>query len=326
MQLTEIYMNLYQFHSPKILKKYSFFSIGKGDAYFDSLEYNSEINERNKESVNLLASILKNDSNRAALVLSGSFIELLQSHNPQLIKDIKVALSTSKITLLGSTYNLSLASLFSVELFNEQVKRHKFLLKKVFDYEPKGFVNTSAIYFDDLANLYKNMGFEFVVVPYSSWHLNKRNANQLFFSKDKIIKLILMGHSSCLLKYISAPLPSFESSINDESNQISFSSILAQETSEKYLVPQPIVDSQLINANSLWDNPLQKSVINRIKMLEKKVLKRKDENLLLQLSTFTSVDYFKSLTQSKKDKETRPYDYYISLMNILSDFEIINRL
>ena len=320
-------MKLYQFHNPKILRKYSFFSIGKGDAYFDNLEQNNDLNARYDASVKVLQAILENESGCSALVLSGSFIELLQANNTQLVKDIKRALSKSRITLFGSTYNSSLASIFSIELFNAQVKWHQTLLKNVFDYEPKVFVNTSAIYYDDHANLYKKRGYEFAVVPYSNWHLNKRPANQLFLSKDKAIKLILIGNSSCLLNYMRTPmLHSFESSMNDETNQTSIESILAQETSEKYLVPQPIVDTQLNKVISLWDNPLQGSVISKIKLLEQKVLKREDKNLLFQLSVFTSIDYFQSLADSKDANDMRPYDYYISIMNILSDFEIIHQL
>ena len=186
-------VRLYKFHSQLILRDYSFFSIGKGESYINYQQTERLFNSY-KPALKLLKTLLDKSNNKnepLALLFSGPFIDLLQKSKPELIQVIKARLKNKEIILFASTYHLSMASLYSNGIFIEDIRGHQSQLKKVFNYEAKIVYNPASIYFDGLANVYENLGFEYALAPSSAWHLNGRSPEQTFFSKDSKIKLFL---------------------------------------------------------------------------------------------------------------------------------------
>lgn len=322
-------IDTYLFHCPSTLNDYPFLSIGREKNYFNEEARLTKFKQHYKDSKAVLEATLKTaqeSKHQCALVFSGYYLRQLQSIDLKMIDAIKKSLHKQEIILLGATYDFSLASLFSPELFISQIKLHQHLLKNVFDYEASIFYNTGSIYSDGLSTIYHDLGFTSAIVPNSPWHLNERDAKVAYYSKSKNIKLLLQGNNGSI-NLIDYPIShARDLAIIEKENSSSLDRILVEENNELYLVPQPIYDKNQIINNTL-DNPLQNGVLRKIKSLRAKIKDTgNDDSKINLLSALTSLDYFEKLSNSGADNSMRPYDNYISFMNILSDFEITNNL
>lgn len=322
-------IDTYLFHCPSILNDYPFLSIGRDENYFNEKARLAKFKLDYKDSKPILEGLLiaaQKSQNQSALVFSGYYLKQLQSIDSKMIGAIKKSLHKQEIILLGATYDFSLASLFSPELFISQIKLHQHLLKEVFDYKATIFYNTGSIYSDKLSTIYHDLGFTAAIAPNSPWHLNERDAKIAYYSKSKNIKLLLQGNKGSI-NLIQNPHNHTKDFANTENeNSFSLDTVLRKENIEVYLVPQPIYDkNQLIN--DTLDNSLHADVRRKIISIEANIVGMKNESLKKNLlSAFTSLDYFENLSKSRLDDRMRPYDNYISFMNILSDFEISNNL
>ncbi len=228
---------------------------------------------------------------------------------------IKEGLKKDKIVLLGSTYHISLASLYSPALFKEQIKMHQAQLEKIFDYRPRIFYNTAALYLDKLGTLYQELGIEAAIAPISEWHLNGRASTGVFQDKDGI-KLLLLA----------------EDGLNAGTYRIGTVNVDAiksqtdRESAEVYRVPQPIYNKKLISGKTLSSNALQHAVHQKIIYLKKKLKKQKRSELYHALSLFTSLDFFDILTKTDDQSNREPYEQYTNLMNVLTDFQWVNKI
>ena len=319
----------YLFHCPSILSDYPFLSIGKEETYFNKEARLTQFKRNYKDSKLVLEAILKaakGSKQQSAIAFSGYYIKQLQSIDLKMVNAIKKSLDKHEIILLGATSDNSLASIFSPELFISQIKLHQHLLKEVFDYKATIFYNTGGIYSDTLSTIYHDSGFNAAVVPISPWHLNGRDAKTAYYSKNKNIKLLLQGDKGSI-KLINHPTSNAKDlSITENKNSLSLAAILGEKENDLYLVPQLIYDRDQIVGNTL-DNPLQNAVIRKIAQIQAKIKDtEKDELKINLLSAFTSLDYFENLYNNGSDNSMKPYDNYISFMNILSDFEITNNL
>lgn len=322
-------IDAYLFHCPSTLNDYPFLSIGREKNYFNEEARLTTFKQHYKDSKPVLEAILKaaqGSKHQCALVFSGYFIKQLQRIDLKMIDAIKRSLHKQEIILLGATYDHSLASLFSTELFKSQIKLHQHILKEVFDYKATFFYNTAGIYSDKLSTIYHDLGFTSAIAPISPWHLNGRDAKIAYYSKSQNIKLLLQGNNGSI-NLIDYPIShARDLAITEKENSSSLDRILVEENNELYLVPQPIYDKDQIINNTL-DNPLQNGVLRKIKSLQAKIKDSGNDNLKINLlSAFTSLDYFEKLSNNGADDSVRPYDNYISFMNILSDFEITNNL
>lgn len=299
---------VFQFHIAFILKKYSFLAIGKRHEYTESID-----NGALAKAFDQLEKVIQNNT-KLALVLSGVFIEQLEKKKPVLVGVIKAGIKKERITLLGSTYHCSLASLYSPGLFKEQINIHEAIVKKTFDYTPEIFYNTAALYFDKLSSIYYDLNIKSAVAPTSEWHLNGRTSNQVFKGKEDINLILLADTDESPSEYKVGSL--------DESVLKLLSSIPA----EKYYVPQPIYNKKLVTGKTLSSNALQNAVHQKIVYLKKRIKKQDRTELYPALSLFTALDFFDMLTKPDDQNDTGPYDEYTNLMNALTDFELVNKI
>lgn len=300
---------VFQFHIPFSLKEYSFLSIGKDHQYSEAID--EDYAATNFDQLEKLLGSQK----RLALVLSGAFIEQLQMKRPTLLTVIKDRATKEKLILLSTAYNFSLAALYSPGLFKEQIRMHQALIKKVFDNPAEIFYNTATLYFDKLAALYKEMGISTAIAPVSDWHLNGRAANSVFLGKDGI-KLILLTDGDA--KIGTNMIGSLDESV--------LKSLSIKQPTENYRVPQPIYNKLLVPGKTLSSNALQNAVHQKIIILKKKIKKQKRVELYAALSIFTSLDFFDMLTKTDDQNNRVPYDQYTNLMNVLTDFELVNKI
>jgi len=175
-----------QVHQPFRVRRFRLFDIGTGTAPFDD-ELNARILRRVAEKCYLPANALLERLLRSgeadfrlALSLTGTLVEQLQHWAPETLESFQRLVATGRVELLGETYYHSLASLGDEEEFREQVARHREMLRAVFGVEPRVFRNTELIYWDGLAPVIADMGFDGVMVEGADRVMEWRSPNHVY--------------------------------------------------------------------------------------------------------------------------------------------------
>ena len=145
----------FQVHQPHRLRRYSVFDSDPN--YFDH-EANTRILRKVAHKCYLPAARLlldqmhrHNGAFRVAFSLTGEVIEQLQQDAPDVI-DLFVEMARSGcVEFLAETYHHSLASLYNLDEFDEQVDRHTALIEGLFVQRPAVFRNTELIHSNKLA-------------------------------------------------------------------------------------------------------------------------------------------------------------------------------
>ncbi|MCC7407437.1 MAG: glycoside hydrolase family 57 protein [Phycisphaeraceae bacterium] len=146
----------FQVHQPCRLRRYSVFDAH--DQYFDD-HRNLRILQRVVKrcylpTTQLLGRLIEKHKGkfRVAFSLTGSIIEQLQQHAPEVIAEFQKLAATGCVEFLAETYHHSLALLYSPAEFDAQVDLHAGMIREFFGQTPKVFRNTELIYSNDLAN------------------------------------------------------------------------------------------------------------------------------------------------------------------------------
>lgn len=158
-----IYIIFYfQVHQPFRVSRYSFFDIGSTKPYFDE-ELNRFIFDKVSERCYLPANtlfrelILASEGRfKVSYSITGTFLEQAKSYRPQVFESFQELVKTGGVELIAETYYHSLASIFDLEEFIEQVSEHLEVIEKDFGYVPSVFRNTELIYFDKLSDVILN--------------------------------------------------------------------------------------------------------------------------------------------------------------------------
>jgi len=188
-------------HQPPRLKNFSIFNIGKNQNYFDKTTNNFYLNRIARKSYNpssnLFLRLIKETKGefKLALSLSGVLIEQLEITMPEVIESFNKIVRTGSCELIAETYYHSLASYFSQEEFEEQVRLQVKKLKKVFKFNPTVFRNTELLYFNNLAETIHELGFKAVLIEGADKILQGRLPNNLYSSKGVPgLKLLLKNY------------------------------------------------------------------------------------------------------------------------------------
>lgn len=189
----------FQAHQPYRLREYDFFQIGNSDSYFDEFT-NAEILSRVCDKSYLPAIQLfkklsqKTDERfKVSLGLSGTLLEQLEDHRPDVLKGFQELVESGIAELVGGTYHHSLASIFSSQEFARQIQLHRKALHKYFGKQAEVFANTELLYRDDLAELLGANGFKGVLAEGVPHLLGQR-------SPDFVYKPSSIGNVSLLLR------------------------------------------------------------------------------------------------------------------------------
>lgn len=187
----------FKVHQPYRLKHYTIFDIGENPDYFDE-ERNKFYLERIAEksyfpALNLIYDLIKETKGKfkVSFGITGTLIEQLKKWRPEIIELFKKLSKTSAVEFVGETYYHSLASLYSIKEFKNNVLLHRRLIKKLFNQESKVFANTELIYFDDLAPIVKGLGFEGILAEGVPWILQWRSPAFIYQDPEKNIKILL---------------------------------------------------------------------------------------------------------------------------------------
>ena len=195
----------FEVHQPMRLNHFSVFNIGKNDdslsTYFDR-KLNQEIFEKVAKKcylpTNRLLLDLINEFNgkfRISFSLTGTFVEYCERFMPEVLDSFKDLFKTGAVDLIEETYYHSLSSLYDeLDEFEEQVKMHHQMIKRIFNYEPKVFRNTEAIYDNRIAKKIEELGYKGIITEGSEKVLGWRSPNFLYKPVNANLKVLMRNY------------------------------------------------------------------------------------------------------------------------------------
>jgi alpha-amylase len=176
----------FQVHQPNRLIPYDFFRIGE-HAYYEDDGLNAAVLGKVAEKCYLPANrmfkkLIKEGGGRfrMALSISGTVIEQLEHHRPDVLESFQELVATGGVEILAETYYHSLAFVHSNKEFERQVEKHLDKIEEVFAVRPRVFRNTELIYNNAIAAKVETMGFDGVIAEGVEWTLNGQSPNFLY--------------------------------------------------------------------------------------------------------------------------------------------------
>ena len=195
----------FEVHQPIRLNKFSVFNIGGQGNH--SEYFNRKLNEQIFIKVakkcylptnNLLLELIrKYDGDfRVSFSLTGTFVEYCQNFMPEVIDSFKKLFSTGSVDLIEETYYHSLSSLYDeMDEFEDQVKMHRQMIKNIFNYKPRVFRNTEAIYDNRIAKKVEDMGYKGILTEGTEKILGWRSPNFLYKPLNANLKVLLRNYN-----------------------------------------------------------------------------------------------------------------------------------
>jgi alpha-amylase len=178
----------FQVHQPYRLRTYRFFNIGDDHHYYDDYQ-NRHIIRRVAERSYLPANQLLKDlikefgsSFKVSFSISGSALEQLLQHAPEVIHGFQELAATGCVEFLAETYSHSLSSLKSQKEFERQVRKHRDRIQNLFGQTPTVFRNTELIYTDEIGRMVYDLGFSTMITEGAKHIMGWKSPNFLYCS------------------------------------------------------------------------------------------------------------------------------------------------
>jgi alpha-amylase len=156
----------FEIHQIIHLKRYRFFDIGTDHYYYDDYENERSItdiaNRSYMPALNAIGEMIEQhgDYFKVAFSLSGTGIEQLEMHAPQVLAKLQELAKTGCVEFLAEPYSHGLSALANEASFERDVKKQMVKMKEYFGQEPKVLRNSSLIYSDDIGGQAAAMGFK----------------------------------------------------------------------------------------------------------------------------------------------------------------------
>ena len=195
----------FEVHQPMRLNRFSVFNIGKKAP--DVINYfNNSLNKQIFEKVarkcylptnHLLLDLIKeyNYNFKVSFSLTGTFVEYCENYNQEVLDSFKELFKTGAVDLIEETYYHSLSSLYDdLDEFEEQVIMHRRMIKRIFNYRPKVFRNTEAIFDNRIAKKVEEMGYKGIITEGSDKILQWRSPNFIYKPVNANIKVLLRNY------------------------------------------------------------------------------------------------------------------------------------
>ena len=191
----------FQVHQPWRLKTYRFFQMGNDHNYLDDFTNRSIMQKVARECYlpmnALLLSLIEQNKGafKCSFSITGSAVEQFKAYAPEVLESFKRLAATGCVEFLAETYSHSLASLYSVEEFKNDVKLHSQMLKEEFGVKPTAFRNTELIYSDDIAKAVEDMGFKTMLAEGAKHILGWKSPNFVYTDAiDNKLRLLLRNY------------------------------------------------------------------------------------------------------------------------------------
>jgi alpha-amylase len=196
----------FEVHQPTRLNHFSVFNVGKNTDPL-STYFNHELNYWIFEKVakkcyiptNKLLLDLINEYDgkfRISFSLTGTFVEYCEKYIPSLLDSFRDLFATGAVDLIEETYFHSLSSLYDdLDEFEEQIKMHNKMIKRIFNYKPKIFRNTEAIFDNRIAKKVNEMGYGGILTEGTEKILDWRSPNYIYKPVNVDIKVLLRNYT-----------------------------------------------------------------------------------------------------------------------------------
>jgi alpha-amylase len=195
----------FEVHQPVRLNRFSVFRIGsnKDDKNYFNMELNKKIFEKVARKCylptnNLLIDLIRefNGKFKVSFSLTGTFVEYCENFAPEVIDSFKELFSTGSADFIEETYFHSLSGLYDeLDEFEDQIKMHRKLMKKLFNYKPTVFRNTEAIYDNRVAKKVADMGYKGIITEGTEKILGWRSPNFLYKPINCDLKVLLRNYT-----------------------------------------------------------------------------------------------------------------------------------
>ena len=156
----------FEIHQIIHLKRYRFFDIGIDHYYYDDYENERSITDIAERSympaLTAIGDMIAQHGKyfKVAFSLSGTGIEQLEYHAPQVIAKLQELAKTGCVEFLAEPYSHGLSSLANEETFALDVKKQCKKIEELFGQKPTVARNSSLIYSDDIGGQIAAMGFK----------------------------------------------------------------------------------------------------------------------------------------------------------------------
>ena len=156
----------FEIHQIIHLKRYRFFDIGADHYYYDDYENERSITDIVERSympaLNALHDMILEHGKffKVAFSLSGTGIEQLEMHAPQVLEKLQAMNDTGCVEFLAEPYSHGLSSLANPDSFAADVKKQCAKIEELFGKKPTVLRNSSLIYSDDIGAQVASMGFK----------------------------------------------------------------------------------------------------------------------------------------------------------------------
>ena len=146
----------FEIHQIIHLKRYRFFDIGTDHYYYDDYENERSITDIAERSympaLTAIQEMIREhgDYFKVAFSLSGTGIEQLEMHAPQVLEKLQQLNETGCVEFLAEPYSHGLSSLANEECFAADVKKQAKKIEEYFGKKPTVLRNSSLIYSDDI--------------------------------------------------------------------------------------------------------------------------------------------------------------------------------
>jgi alpha-amylase len=176
----------FQVHQPFRLRNFTFFDIDRQPVY--------EAEEANRNILNKVAQKCYLPANaillellrqyrgdfRVAFSVSGTALDQFEKYNPAVLASFQTLAETGHVEFLNETDYHSLAFLYSVPEFKQQVQLHAKRVRSLFGQTPRTFRNTELVYNNDLARLIEQMGYRVILAEGADHVLGWRSPNYVY--------------------------------------------------------------------------------------------------------------------------------------------------
>ena len=190
---------LFKAHQPVRFREYSFFELGKHQAYFND-NLNHQIINRVSDNCylptnNILLNLINQLKGKFkfAMSISGTLLDQLEIYRPDVIQSFKKLVDTGQVELICEPYYHTLACFYSSKEFEEQVLMHKVKIEQLFGISPDTFSNTELIFSDKISRQVSKIMFKNILSEGVSFL--KMMQDGVNFTESSNLRLLLRNHA-----------------------------------------------------------------------------------------------------------------------------------
>jgi alpha-amylase len=190
----------FEVHQPYRVKPYGALQVGTDHAYFDD-ELNAEVLRKVAgkcylpANESMLRLIERTDGRfRISYAVTGVAVEQMKLYAPEVMDSFVRLAKTGAVEFVAETYYHSLAALYDLEEYREQIALELELLKSEFGQTPRVFRNTELIYNDQIGRFVSDLGFDAILVEGADDILDWRSPNFVYKVPGRNTRLLTKNY------------------------------------------------------------------------------------------------------------------------------------